>query len=161
MNSKLIHLNLNEILDKGLAGELESMSKEDWLLLDSLINQSCKTNYEQGLQKGYRQGYREGEDSIEKVEPLPRSTTGFINLPHDDCEGNLMETLEVCLAQDGDVHLKTYNDSLRHLRFRNMIGGGKYPNTYIALRILYDSMVADSKGEHQDWGKAVKRYIGE
>ena len=61
MNSKLIHLNLNEILDKGLAGELESMSKEDWLLLDSLINQSCKTNYEQGLQKGYRQGYRDNK----------------------------------------------------------------------------------------------------
>jgi len=61
MNSKLTHLNLNEILDKGLAGELESMSKEDWLLLDSLINQSCKTNYEQGLQKGYRQGYRDNK----------------------------------------------------------------------------------------------------
>ena len=59
MSSKLIELNLNEILDKGLAGELESMSKEDWLLLDSLVNQSCKINYEQGLQKGYRQGYCE------------------------------------------------------------------------------------------------------
>ena len=62
MNSKLIDLNLNEILDKGLAGEIESMSKEDWLLLDSLINQSCKINYEQGLQKGYRQGYRDNKE---------------------------------------------------------------------------------------------------
>ena len=64
MNSKLTHLNLNEILDKGLAGELESMSKEDWLLLDSLINQSCKINYEQGLQKGYRQGYLDNNSNI-------------------------------------------------------------------------------------------------
>lgn len=62
MNSKLIALNLNEILDKGLAGKLESMSEEDWLLVDSLINQSCKINYEQGLQKGYRQGYRENKE---------------------------------------------------------------------------------------------------
>ncbi|AUR86228.1 hypothetical protein NVP1084O_021 [Vibrio phage 1.084.O._10N.261.49.F5] len=94
-------------------------------------------------------------------ERLPRTSSGFIALVHDDCEGNLTETLEVCLAQDGDMHLRTNVDNYKHLRFRNSIGGGKYPNTYVALRILYDSMVADSKGEHQDWVKAVKRYTGE
>ena len=50
MNSKLIDKNLNEILDQGIEGKLEYLSKEDWLLLDSLINQSCKTNYSQGAE---------------------------------------------------------------------------------------------------------------
>ena len=59
MASKLIHLNLNEILDKGNNGELSSMSQEDWLLLDSLINQACRTAMTSGERSGYRKGVRD------------------------------------------------------------------------------------------------------
>ncbi len=60
MTSKLIDLNLNKILDKGLSGELESLTQEDWLLIDMLTNQACKLNYEKGINEGYRKGCREG-----------------------------------------------------------------------------------------------------
>lgn len=66
MNSKLIDKTLNEILDQGIAGKLEYLSKEDWLLLDSLINQSCKTNYSQGSNEGYKIGYREWAAKFEQ-----------------------------------------------------------------------------------------------
>ncbi len=34
-------LNLNEILDKGLSGELPSLTQDDWLLITILVNQGC------------------------------------------------------------------------------------------------------------------------
>ena len=145
MNIK--NLTLEQIIHLGVTGNIsDKLSVNDWKYLEELLHQPIDEDFEK---------------SLHSSDKLPRAPSGFINLPHDDCEGNLMESLEVCLAQDGDVHLRTNTDSWKHLRFRNSIGGGNYPNTYVALRILYDSMVVDSKGEHQDWVEAVKRYIGE
>ena len=37
MKSKLYHLNLNEILDRGLDGKIPSLTQDDWKFLGSLM----------------------------------------------------------------------------------------------------------------------------
>ncbi|AUR87444.1 hypothetical protein NVP1101O_033 [Vibrio phage 1.101.O._10N.261.45.C6] len=38
------------------------MSQDDWQLLDSLINQACRTSRFDGERSGYRKGVRENLD---------------------------------------------------------------------------------------------------
>ncbi|CAH9014199.1 putative coil containing protein [Vibrio phage 501E54-1] len=146
-------LSLEGVIQQGITGSLSDMTAEDWKYLENLVNNSCK----------------EGEDSVvyegEEIEvvDLPRSPQGSIQLIQDDWtpdDSELPETLEVILAGDNDVHIRTVSNTGGFLRFRNMIGGGKYPNTHFALRTLYDAMQEDMKNGNDTnaWGNAARRY---
>ncbi len=68
LDSKLLKYNLNEILDMGLSGGIHSLTQDDWLLLDSLINQACRTASIQGANRGYKNGYRAAQNEANKGE---------------------------------------------------------------------------------------------
>ncbi len=163
-NSKL-HLqglSLEEIIQQGVTGSLPDMTTEDWKYLESLYNTDIL------LEGEYDKGYKEGvtsctEADSEKHKPLPMTAPDSIQLIPDDwtpSDKDLPETLEVILAGDNDVHIRTVSNTGGFLRFRNMIGGGKYPNTHFALRTLYDAMQEDLKNgnDMNAWGNAARRY---
>ena len=70
---------------------------------------------------------------------------------HDDNDGNKREGLHLILGDDGDFFLQI-NDSPDLLRFRMpVIGGGKSPNTWFALRHLYNAIQEDNnRNKHHE-----------
>jgi len=76
--------------------------------------------------------------------------TEHIFRTHDDNDGNKSEGLHVILGNDGDFFLYI-NDSPDLLRFRMpVIGGGKSPNTWFALRHLFNAVQEDNNHNKRD-----------
>jgi hypothetical protein len=69
---------------------------------------------------------------------------------HDDNDGNKEEGIHIILGDDGDFFLYI-NDSPESLRFRMpVIGGGKSPNTWFALRHLFNAVQEDNNHNKRD-----------
>ena len=153
LNSKLKRLNLSfqEIIDQGLSGNLKDLSTEDWeYIQDQLEKESACIE--------------EIEEESEVI-PLKMYGLGSVELIQDDWtegDSDLPETLELILGTDIDIHIRTNSSSNNFLRFRNMIGGGMYPNTHFALRSLYDAMKEDLENidkTSNGWQNAANRYM--
>ena len=148
---KLRGYTLEEIVHEGIHGNVSEMSVDDWKYIESILN-----NY-------YTETVDEGEPEELDTTPLPMQTAGSVALIQDDWtkdDSSVPETLEVILANDMDIHIKTNSAVDGYLRFRNMIGGGRYPNTHFALRNLYDAMKEDEKGNNPEaWKDAANRYM--
>lgn len=153
LNSKLKRLNLSfqEIIDQGLSGNIKDLSTEDWeYIQDQFESESaCIEEVEEGVE----------------VVPLKMYGQGSVELIQDDWtegDSDLPETLELVLGTDNDIHIRTNSPSNNFLRFRNMIGGGMYPNTHFALRSLYDAMKEDLESVDKTsngWQNAANRYM--
>ncbi len=156
---KLQGLSLDEIIHEGVFGNNPEVSIDDWKYIEYLLTSGIDSAYKLGYDSRKEQGQPE-----DVYHELTRAPQGSVQLIQDDwCEDDstIPEALEVCLAGDSDMHVRAYSETGGFLRFRNMIGGGKYPNTHFALRNLYDAMVEDSKLENDNleaWGNAARRY---
>lgn len=63
----------------------------------------------------------------------------------DDNDGNKDDGLHLIIGDDGDFFISTH-DSMDSLRFRMpVLGGGKSPNTWFALRHLFNAMKEDNQ----------------
>lgn len=62
---------------------------------------------------------------------------------HDDCEGDLTQTLGVMVGGDGDVHVLLPN--FKSLRFRTWGGGGLSLRTRNALLVLAEAIRRDNE----------------
>lgn len=158
----LQNLSVDEIIQRGIEGSLTEMTTEDWKYLESLYNEDIL------LEGQYDRGFKAGvlscvETDLEKPTPVPKAPQDSVQLIQDDWTSGsdqLPETLEVVLAGDSDIHIRTLSHTGGFLRFRNMIGGGRYPNTHFALRALYDAMQEDLKVGNNltSWANAATRY---
>lgn len=151
LNSKLKRkgLSLEEGIHEGVFGNISELTIDDWKYLEVLLGNFQDTE-------------DTDEDSDDDTIPLPQATQGSVNLVQDDWTedgSELPQVLEVVLAQDSDIHIRTVDNRGGLLRFRNMIGGGRYPNTYFALRNLYDAMQEDKKNPNGSWVDAANRYM--
>jgi len=63
---------------------------------------------------------------------------------HDDCDGDLSQTLMVYLGRDLDVHVGM-GHALETLRFREPMGGGMSPRVRNALLVLAEAIRRDNE----------------
>lgn len=163
---KLSGYTLEEIIHEGIHGNVSEMSVDDWEYIESMFNEDIL------LEKAYDEGYKAclNTEIPYELEPekldstsLPMQPAGGISLIQDDWtkdDSSVPEILEVILADDMDIHIRTNSTVAGYLRFRSMIGGGRYPNTHFALRSLYDAMKEDEKGNKPEaWNSAANRYM--
>ncbi len=78
------------------------------------------------------------------------------NIKSDDTD----DQLTVSTAPDGDMWIGI--NSFHLVRFRNMIGGGMFPHTFVALRNLEEAMIKDKEAiengrqYHLEWNAALQ-----
>lgn len=77
-------------------------------------------------------------------------TKSFYRRIHDDCDGNVTETINVCFGHDGDAHLTANIAPFKSFRFRTWCGGGSSLRVRNALLILAEAIRLDNEERPQN-----------
>lgn len=73
--------------------------------------------------------------------PKKVETRKNMQTTHDDNDGEpLSGFIDICVSEQGDVFIKTFHKGIGYLRFRTMLGGGKFLKIRNALLILAEAI---------------------
>ena len=76
-------------------------------------------------------------------------TKSLYSRVHDDCDGDLTETINVFFSEDGDAYLTANIDPFKSFRFRTWCGGGASLRVRNAFLILAEAIRLDNEERPQ------------